>query len=222
VLGLLAVAVALMTYYVLTSNTISSRQAQLASVQGQVTQAQAQAGQLGTYASFVKLAQVRAQTVRQLASGRFDWHAALSDLSRVVPANTSLQSLLATAAPGATVSGAGGSTGGGGGSTSSLRADLAAPAFELRGCTKSHDDVARLISRLRLINEVQRVTLQDSTRADTAAAAGGAPSASGAVGCGAGAPTFDLVIFFQPVPGAVTATATATAAPAASTPGITK
>jgi Tfp pilus assembly protein PilN len=231
VLGLLAVALALVTFYVLTSNTISSRQAQLASVQAQVTQAQAQVGLLGNYGSFVKLAQARAQTVRQIASGRFDWHAALSDLARVVPANTSLQSLLGTAAPGASVSGAGGSA-----STGALRGNGAGPAFELKGCTKTQDDVARLISRLRLINGVQRVSLADATRADSSpggsapapsAATGGASGAS--VGCGADAPTFDLVILFRPLAGA-TATAASptgaasspTAAPAASAPGTTK
>jgi Tfp pilus assembly protein PilN len=218
VLGLLVVALALVTYYVLTSNTISSRRAQLTAVQSQVSQAQSQVGLLGNYGSFVKLAQARAQTVRQIASGRFDWHAALSDLARVVPANTSLQSLLGTAAPGATVSGAGGATSA---STASLRGNGTGPAFELRGCTKTQDDVARLISRMRLINGVQRVSLADATRTEGAVGAGAsAPSSStggaASVGCGADAPTFDLVILFAPLPGA-TATATSAATGATAT-----
>jgi Tfp pilus assembly protein PilN len=198
----LAVAVALVTVYVLTSNTISDRKAQVASLQSQAQQAKAQAARLGNYAQFQKLAQTRAETVRQIAATRFDWNSALSELSRVVPSNTSLQSLLGTVAPGANVSGAGGTAGA---STGSLRGAISNPAFELRGCTSSQDDVARLMSRLRLINGVDRVTLADSQKPDASQAAGSAGavvSGSSSVGCGANHPAFDLVVFFKPLPGA--------------------
>jgi Tfp pilus assembly protein PilN len=208
-IALLALAVGLVTFYVLTSNTISSRQAKLAALQAQVSQVQAQmqTRNLSSYVSFVKLAQSREVTVRQIVSGRFDWHAALGDLSRVVPSDTSLQSLTGTVAPGAAVSGAGGSVGGAA-STGSLRGQIAAPAFELKGCTKTQDDVARLMSRLRLINGVQRVTLADSIKQGSAQAgatvATTGSSAAASTGCGANAPTFDLVVFFQPLPGSAT------------------
>ena len=68
----------------------------------------------------------------------------------VVPADTSLQSLLGTVAPGASVSGAGGSVGGSTASTSNLRSDLPGPAFELKGCTSTQDEVARLIENNRV------------------------------------------------------------------------
>jgi Tfp pilus assembly protein PilN len=212
--GLLGVALVFVTIYVLTSNTINDRQAKLATLKTQVAAAQAQAARLSTYASFVKLAESRAATVRQIASSRFDWHAALSNLSKVVPADTSLQSLLGTVAPGATVSGAGGSVGGSTASTSNLRSDLPGPAFELKGCTHTQDDVARLMSRLRLIDGVTRVTLADSLKQDGAqggASVASAPAASTAGagasdtnGCGANGPSFDLVVFFQALPGAST------------------
>jgi hypothetical protein len=48
------------------------------------------AARLAPYVEFAKLAQARTETVREIASSRFDWHAALAGLSRVVPANTSL------------------------------------------------------------------------------------------------------------------------------------
>jgi Tfp pilus assembly protein PilN len=201
-LGLLAVALAFVTLYVTSSNTIAQRQAQLTSLQGQTAQAQAQAATLKSYVSFEQLAQARVQTVRQIAGSRFDWYAALSDLSKVVPATTSLQSLYASVAPGATVA----STGSGAAVAGSLRADLSVPAIELTGCSKSQDDVARLMSRLRLVNGVSRVTLGDSQKPDAV------QSTSQQTGCPVSFPLFDLVVFFQPLPGAPAAGSAATAA----------
>src|SRR5205085_8906009 len=93
VVGLLAVVLALVTLYVLASNSVSQRQAQLTGLQQQLSQTQAEADRLNGYVQFAQLAKARVQTVRDIASGRFDWKQALSDLSRVVPANTSLTSL---------------------------------------------------------------------------------------------------------------------------------
>lgn len=218
-IALLGVAVLFVTIYVLSSNKISSRKAQLASLQGQVSQEQALANRLGNYAAFVKLAQTRADTIRQIVDSRFDWHAALSDLSRVIPADTSLQSLGGTVGPGASVGGAGGSVGGGA-SGSSLRGDIPVPAFELQGCTRSQDDVARLMSRLRLINGVQRVSLAGSVKQEgTSGTAVAAGSAGAGAGCGPGGPAFDLVVFFQALPSGGTSAATPGAA--VSTPAAT-
>ena len=203
VLGLLAAAVLLVTIYVLTTNTISDRQAKIASLTAQAAQERAQAARLVNYANFAMLAQARAQTVREIAATRFDWHAALADLSKVVPANTSLESLFGSVAPGANVTGASGAAGGAG-ISASLRSDEPVPAFELTGCTSSQDDVARLLSRLRLINGVTRVTLGDSQKAAAAQSGAGVASSNGgsSTGCGPNAPTFDLVVFFSALPGA--------------------
>ncbi len=196
-IGALAIALLLVTIYVLTGNTVSDRTAKLSTLKAQVVQQQAQATQLQNYAQFAQLAQVRTQTVHSIASARFDWHRALSDLSRVVPATTSLLSLTGTVAPGASA-GSGGATG------TSVRGDLAVPAIEVSGCTKTQNDVARLMSRLRLINGVTRVTLGDSQKIAAAQAgatvAGSTPASSG--GCAANTPKFDLVVFFQPLPAA--------------------
>jgi Tfp pilus assembly protein PilN len=207
-LGFLAAAVALVTVYVLTSNSITARTATLNSLTSQVAEEQAAVARLGEFTKFAQLAQTRIGTVRSIAAARFDWHAALSDLSKVVPANTTLQSVLGTVVPGAS------SGGSGSGGTGSLRSAIAAPAFELSGCTRSQDDVARLMSQLRLINGVTRVSLSNSQASNTASASASGGSSQG---CGSGAPTFDLVVFFSPVanagPSGVTsvgATATAT------------
>ena len=108
---MLVIALAYVTVYVLTSNTIKDRKAKIATVQTQVTAAQAAAARLATYVNFTKIVSNRDATVRQIATQRFDWDAALSDLSKVVPANTSLQSLLGTVSPAASINGAGGSSG---------------------------------------------------------------------------------------------------------------
>ena len=99
ILGVLGVAVAFVTIYVLTTNTISERQAKVGVLQAQAARANAQAASLNKYTQFEQLAQTRAQTVREIASTRFNWHTALADLSKVVPASTSLQSLIGSVAP---------------------------------------------------------------------------------------------------------------------------
>ena len=156
-LGLLAAAVALVTVYVLTGNSISSRQATLTSLKTQVSQEQAIANRLGSFSKFSQLAQTRVSTVSSIAAARFDWHDALENLAKVVPANTTLSAINGTVVPGA---GAGGSAG------NALRSDITAPAFELTGCTDTQDDVARLMSRLRLINGVTRVSFSNSQEAE--------------------------------------------------------
>ncbi len=145
---------------------------------------------LGEFTKFSQLAQTRIGTVQSIASARFDWHGALSDLAKVIPANTTLQSVVGTVVPGAN------SGGTGAGGTGSIRSDISAPAFELSGCTRTQDDVAKLMSQLRLINGVTRVTISDSQMSNSSAAA----STSGSTqGCGANSPNFDLVVFFSPV-----------------------
>lgn len=185
-IGLLAVALAMVTVYVLSNNTVNSRKAQLASLHQQVARVSSEISRLQSYESFEKLAQARESTVQEIAQTRFDWHGALSDLSKVVPANTTLESLQATVSPSTNV--------GGGSGSGSVRADIVAPAFALKGCTASQDDVAQLMSRLRLINGVSRVTLEDST--GTPVGTSVSPSSGGCTG-----PTFDMVVFFQPLTG---------------------
>jgi Tfp pilus assembly protein PilN len=194
-LGLLAGILALVTLWVLAGNTIASREAQLANLQAQVTAEQTLASRLVNYAQFASVAQSRVQTVRSIAATRFHWHRVLSELAQVVPANTSLLSLQGTVAPGAS---AGGSSGGAGGA-GNLRSQISRPALEMTGCTAAQDDVARLMSRLRLITGVTRVTLGASVKAASGSSGGGA---SGSSGCPANEPAFDVLVFFQPLAGA--------------------
>lgn len=200
-LGLMLIAVGYVTFYVLTNNTISQRKAQVASLHQEVTRVQAQVARLNRYEKFEKLAQARAQTVREIASSRFDWHGALSDLSKVVPANTTLQSLTATVSPDT------GSAGGASGSSGGIRGAIDAPAFELKGCTGTQDEVAQLMSRLRLVNGVTRVTLAQSTKPDGGQNPGVVQSSGpSTTGCASNGPSFDMVVFFQPMAGTLPST----------------
>jgi Tfp pilus assembly protein PilN len=192
-IGALAIALLFVTIYTLTGNTISSRKAKLKTLHAEVAHEQAQAARLQNYVAFQKLAQSRVDTVREIAAARFNWHGALADLAKVVPANTSLQSLTGSVVPGASISG--NSVGSG----SSIRGDLQVPAFELSGCSDTQDDVAELMSRLRLIDGVTRVTLNSSSKSLTAQSGASASGGSGNTGCGSNSPTFDIVVFFQAV-----------------------
>jgi hypothetical protein len=191
-------------------------------LQTQATAVQLQAERLHSYVAFSTLAQARVQTVRQLGAARFNWHRAFTDLATVLPDNVWLTSLLGTVAPGVTVEG------GASGGTNSLRAAVPNPAIELTGCTTSHEGVVRLVSRLRLLHGVQRVSLADSVKADSTPGSSG--SSGGSDGdCRHGHtnfPQFDVVVFFAPLPAlpapaSADPTATTSDPAAAATPGAT-
>jgi len=181
-LGALALSVAALAGYVLSGNVVKERKAQLATVSAKSDATVQKASALKPYADFQTLAQDRAGTVQALASARFDWEQTLRDISRAMPKEVYLSSLDGTV--GGTASGAG----------SSLRGAVQAPAIELKGCTKSQPAVASLMSRMRNVQGVTRVTLAKSDK-DTAATG----AASSTVNpCGKGAPpSFEMIIFFE-------------------------
>src|SRR5215204_4721797 len=90
VLGALAIAVAALAVYVLAGNAVKDREAKLATVKAETQNAQQRAAALKPYADFEALVNQRLTTVRSLADARFDWERALHDLSRVLPADTTL------------------------------------------------------------------------------------------------------------------------------------
>src|SRR5918995_7050917 len=137
VLGALAACVAALAAYVLTTNTVKDRQAKLDAVVAEARSTTERANQLKPYADFQALAETRVQTVRDLASSRFDWEQALRDISRAVPAPVRLTELNGSVA------------GGSGGST--IRSAIPAPAIELKGCTTSQKELATLLASLRAV-----------------------------------------------------------------------
>jgi Tfp pilus assembly protein PilN len=185
VLGALAACVVALAAYVLTTNTVKDRQAQLEAATAQAEAATQRVNQLKPYADFQAMAETRIQTVKDLASSRFDWEQALRDISRAVPPAVTLTALNGTIS---------GQTGGGG----AIRSAIAAPAIELKGCTTSQKDVATLLTRLRNVDGVTRVSLGKSLKPD--AAISDTPAVPGAAGSGCKGdrpPAFELVMFFE-------------------------
>jgi Tfp pilus assembly protein PilN len=199
VLAVLALVVASSAAYTLANRSLSDRRAELASVQAQAHAAEAKAGQLSSYTSFADLRQKRTSTVSGLASSRFNWSHALHEVARTMPSNTWVTSLRGTVAPGVSVEG---------GSDDPLRAAIQSPALELVGCTTSQANVASVISSLRRIDGVERVTLSSAEKlSDSGDAAAGGGDANG--DCRHGNthyPLFSMTLFFAAQTGAQSAT----------------
>jgi Tfp pilus assembly protein PilN len=198
-LGALALCVVAVAGYVLSNNVIKERKAHLGEVTAQSQATVKRAADLKPYADFQALTEARVGTVQGLANSRFDWEQALRDLSRAMPSDVHLTGLT-------------GSVGGGGAGGSGLRGAINAPAIELKGCTRSQPAVARVMSRLRNIDGVTRVSLSKSDKeangAPAAAPAGGQPTEAGSTCSKGEPPAFELVVFFE---GAALQTALATA-----------
>jgi Tfp pilus assembly protein PilN len=198
-LGVLAVAVLMVTAYTLTTRSLPDKRASVASLEQQADDAAARAGNLASYTQFATLRQKREETVRDLAASRFDWAHTLHELARVMPASAWLSSVRASVSPTVAVQG---------GTTDPLRASIASPAIELSGCTKSHDDVARVISNLRRIDGVQRVSLSSAVKNDTSSNSGAVSDGGGDGGdCTRGNaryPKFSLTVFLAAPAGATT------------------
>src|SRR4051794_38577059 len=146
VLGVLAACVAGVTGYVLTTNTIKQRQADLAAVTARQTALASKVSELKPFADFDATTNSRVATVRDLAGSRFDWEQVLRDVSRAIPADVALKTLNGNVSA---------DTGGGGGS--SLRGAISAPAVTLTGCAPGQTQVARLMARMRNVDGVTRV-----------------------------------------------------------------
>jgi Tfp pilus assembly protein PilN len=207
VLGVLAVLVVMAAAWTLTGRTVNDRKAKLASVEQQATAAEAQANQLSAYSAFSDLRKKRAETVASIAHSRFDWAHVMHEIARVIPPDTHLTGL----------SGAVSSTAqapNGAGQALSLRGSNPGPAIDIVGCADGQANVSRMISRLRLIDGVQHVTLAESSKNDTAA--GGADSSTsddGECRYNSRIAKFDVLLIFAAPP----AEAAPTAAPAAGT-----
>jgi Tfp pilus assembly protein PilN len=210
-LGALALFVAGVAGYVLSTNVVKQKQSDLAAISAKNDATVKRATALKPYSDFQTLAQQRASTVQALASARFDWEQSFRDLSRSLPKDVYLSSLTGTVG--------GGNAAGGSG----IRSAISAPAIELLGCTKTQPGVARVMSRLRNVQGVTRVSLSKSEKSDTAAANSGSSATGGStVGpCGKGSPpSFDVVVFFEKAAVAdALATATGDSGSATGTPG---
>jgi Tfp pilus assembly protein PilN len=209
VLGALAFGVLALAGYVLTTNTIKDRQAELSQLAAQQRAAEQRVAALKPYAEFDQLAKGRVATLRDLAGKRFDWDQTLRDLSRALPRDVTIKSLNGSL---------GGATPAAGTATATTT-----PSVNLTGCTRNQKSVARLMARLATVNGVTRVKLANSTKSAAAAAPttgavaseGATPSDTSAAPCGEGRrPDFNVTIEFAGITSDAGPAASAPAAPA--------
>jgi hypothetical protein len=228
VLGLLAGLALLALIYGMADHRISSRRAQVGTLEAQARRTQAQTNELAPYTSFMALREQRVQEVSELVDSRFDWAHSFHELGRVLPRGATISSLTgaigsstatgassaapaakaasatpaaASAAPGAATTGA---------SVASATPPGSVPTFTLSGCATSQSEVALTLDRLRLIDGVSEVTLQSSAK-------GSGSGGSGA--CAAKDPVFTVQVAFDPLPATPTASSPATATAAATSTG---
>jgi Tfp pilus assembly protein PilN len=208
VIGLLVGLAAMALLYGTAHKHVKSYQSEVAELTQQAAAARERAGQLTPFETFLKLREQRVAAVAQLVDTRFDWPHAFSELARVLPSDTSLSSVSGTVGAAATsATSAASSTSG---TVTSATPAGSTPTFTIAGCSSSQSEVALTLQRLRLIQGVQSVTLQSSSKSGSS----GGGAASG--GCGTGHPTFSAQIVFAGLPasrGATSATATTEGAP---------
>ena len=211
VLGVLAVLVVMAAAWTLTGRTVNDRKTKLASIEHQASAAEAQANQLSAYSAFSDLRKKRAETVASIAHSRFDWAHVMHEIARVIPPDTHLTGLSGTVSSTAQAPN-------GSGQALSLRGSNPGPAIDIVGCADGQANVSRMISRLRLIDGVQHVTLAESSKNDTAA--GGADSSTsddGECRYNSRIAKFDVLLIFAAPPAVAAAPAAGTAAPASTT-----
>jgi Tfp pilus assembly protein PilN len=173
---------------------VTARQDQVAQVQAQASAAEGKASGLKAYTDLATLRQARTETVRELATSRFDWPHALRDVARTMPQNAWITSLRATVSPQVTVDG----------TPDPLRQALTVPAIEVVGCARTQDDVATTVTAMRQVDGVQRVSLSSSS--EEAGTGGGSCSGDAK---SSHSPQFSMTVFFKaPATGSATAAAT--------------
>ncbi|MEA2143961.1 MAG: hypothetical protein QOI64_2391 [Solirubrobacteraceae bacterium] len=204
VLAVLAVVAAMVGAGALADRGLAAKQAELARVEVQAQSAEAKAGALQRYTDAAALRKARVDTIDGLLKGRFDWGRTLRDVAAAVPSDVDLTSLVGTVSPSSKIS-----AGGGG----SLRSALAVPAVDLIGCARSHGRVSQLVTSLRSIEGVQRVSLASSVKSDSASLSDSDCRATDKM------PQFQLTVFYGAPEGIVPAVdATAPGATTASPP----
>lgn len=193
-LGTLALLVVMVAGSALLSRGMAAKRADLVRLKAETARAQAHTGRMSAYNQMATLRRTRVETVGSLARSRVDWAALLHNLAVVLPRDAWLSSLTATVTPGVPVAG------GGGGQTGGLRAALPVPAFEIVGCTTSQSQVAELLTKLRAMPRVLRVSLADSQKSDQQTGGAQSDSASSDADCRHASsrfPQFSAVVFFR-------------------------
>ena len=192
-LGLLAVAVLLVSYTAHLKGSVSDREAQVARAEAEAASAEQRAATLTRYKALAADTGKRVAGIKSVAGGRVDWATTLREVSESIGTEVYFSTVSATTSATA-----------GGASSNALRGAVEAPAVEIVGCARDHRAVARLMARFRSMDDVTRVSLSGSDTGGATSgdgAAGTAPAAAGDEGCRDGGrlkAEFSAVIFLEP------------------------
>ena len=215
VVGACAVALIAVVALVLTQNSITDKENEVAQLEAARDAAATKAQALAPYAEFATLQAQREQTITMLAQSRFDWERVLRELALVIPADISLTQLDAHTV---------GEADSGDESTSGVGTS---PSVVMSGCAPDHQAVAELVAALEDIDGVTRVGLESSaagSREQSEGATAAQTSQSQSQCSGARSNSFTLTAVFdgvdvsaQAVPATPVAPTTPTTADAAAT-----
>jgi Tfp pilus assembly protein PilN len=197
VVAVLGVALVGVTLLVLANNQIADRESEKANLQSQVSQAEAEAERLASFAAFASLQEAREETVSSLARSRFDWERVLRELAIVIPSDVWLTGLTATATPDVTLS----ASTSGGSSTAGMATNVEGPSLQIQGCAAGHEAVARFIAALQDIGGVTRVSVLKSDRPELGSGSADSAAATSGDGCSSRdfVSTFEAVAAFDAV-----------------------
>jgi len=185
VLALVAALALLVFLYGSARHQTKSNHAQAQKLTAEAPQAESETGNLAKYNGLIAESQARTQAVEQLVDTRFDWAHAYHELGRVLPKQVSIASLSGTVGSEKGSAASAASTG------SSATPPGSIPTFTVTGCARSQTVVAQMLERLRLIDGVKEVALQNSV----SSSGGGSATAGACPG-----PTFSVTVAFEPLP----------------------
>jgi Tfp pilus assembly protein PilN len=219
IVGVLAAALIGVILLVTTGNTITEKEAELASLEVRQDAAEQRSQELAPYGEFASMSVSRETTISALAKSRFDWDRVLNELARVIPGDVWLDSLTGSVSAEAAAGGGGDSASP---TTTSADPSVTGPSLQISGCGVSQVAVAEFVAALKDIDGVTRVGLKQSelgTDDGSASASTTDSSTSGGGGCQTRSfiAAFEITVAFDAVPVpevAAAAAATPAVAPA--------
>lgn len=167
-LGVLGVLLLAVTVYVLTLNSITSNEDELAQLKAETAASQQRAGSLSSFGDFQAIKATRVASVKSLADSRLDWERLLLEVSKVLPDDVFLTGL-----EGGTVGAAGAVA-----EAPVVAGAPVGPSLSVNGCAPRQHDVATTLLRLRQLNRAVDVTLDESSRPEPSSDVSVAPTAT--------------------------------------------
>jgi Tfp pilus assembly protein PilN len=154
-LGVLGALLACVVLYVMTANSVSTKNDEIAQARKETATAEAKTRHLQPFGDFSTVAQTRVQSVRQQAQGRVDWERLVREVAHVLPDGTWLTSADAAVDPSLRTGGA------------NPTEEISGPSIQLLGCAHDQADVAVTLVRLRRITGATDVRLTESKQGET-------------------------------------------------------